>query len=124
MFRNLKPDEVECRINQVMEIEKNQEKQVLVVCLLYKDARCDQKILDETVGVMGWQRKHEEHNGNLFCSVGIYDSEKQQWIWKRMLVRKATWMRKKAMLATASNGLALIGELVGNYIPLCESFLN
>ncbi len=82
MFRNLKPDEVECRINQVMEIEKNQEKQVLVVCLLYKDARCDQKILDETVGVMGWQRKHEEHNGNLFCSVGIYDSEKQQWIWK------------------------------------------
>lgn len=73
-FRNLRPDEIEIRVAQV----KDKGAQFL----LYKDARCDMNILDESVGPDYWQRKHEEHNGNLFCSVGIFNKETDDWIWK------------------------------------------
>ena len=72
MFRALRADEIECRIGRAM--EKG------VSLLLYKDARCDQNILDETVGVMGWQRTHSRDNAN--CTVSLWDKEKQQWISK------------------------------------------
>lgn len=48
--------------------------------LLYKDARVDQRILDETVGSMNWQRHHLRDNAN--CIVSIWDEEKKQWIEK------------------------------------------
>ena len=53
--------------------------------LLYKDARCDMRILDEAVGPERWQRKHELINGNLFCNVGInFPSEDgDHWVWKQ-----------------------------------------
>lgn len=73
-FRNLTADEVECRVATCKESGCS--------LLLYKDARADMKILDETVGAENWQRKHEVVNGNLFCTVSIWDKEKQQWISK------------------------------------------
>lgn len=72
MFRDLKADEIECRIGQA--------KETGCTILLYKDARCDQNILDETVGPMNWQRKHGRDNAN--CIVSIWDHEKSQWIEK------------------------------------------
>lgn len=74
-FRLLKADEIDCRVSTV---KKNG-----VSLLLYKDARCDMNILDETVGAMFWQRKHELINGNLFCSVGILSEDIGEWIWKQ-----------------------------------------
>lgn len=74
-FRDLKPDEIDCRIARVTD--------KAVMLLLYKDARVDMNILDETVGPLNWQRKHEVIGGNLFCSVGIYDPDKKEWIWKQ-----------------------------------------
>lgn len=72
-FRLLRADEIEARIAQV--------KTWGVSILLYKDARCDMRILDETVGPANWQRNHEVINNNLFCNVGIKcDGE---WIWKQ-----------------------------------------
>lgn len=71
-FRTLRPDEIECRINQIG--EKG------VVLLLYKDARCDMNILDETVGIMNWQRHHTRDNAN--CIVSVYDEVKNQWVEK------------------------------------------
>ncbi len=71
-FRLLRADEIECR---VATIRKNG-----LALLLYKDARCDQNILDETVGAMNWQRHHNRDNAN--CIVSIWDSEKKQWIEK------------------------------------------
>lgn len=72
-FRALRADEIDCRVSTVS--EKG------VSILLYKDARADMNLLDETVGAEHWQRKHELINGNMFCSVGIYvDGE---WIWKQ-----------------------------------------
>lgn len=74
MFRDLKADEIDVRIAQVT--EKG------VSLLLYKDARVDQNILDETVGEYNWQREHEFKDGKLYCKVSLWDREKQQWIGK------------------------------------------
>lgn len=81
-FRPLTADEIECRIQQIKPGKGENTGKVYATCLLYKDARCDQKILDECVGPMNWQRRHLEHNGNLFCSVGIFDPDKGEWVWK------------------------------------------
>ena len=72
MFRDLRADEIECRVAQANEYG--------VSLLLYKDARCDQNILDETVGEFGWMRSHTRDNAN--CIVSIWDNEKKQWISK------------------------------------------
>jgi len=49
--------------------------------LAYKDARVDMDRLDEVLGVGNWQRKHETIDGNLYCSVGIWNRELNQWVW-------------------------------------------
>jgi hypothetical protein len=72
MFRDLRADEIECRVAQANEYG--------VSLLLYKDARCDQNILDETVGEFGWMRSHTRDNAN--CIVSIWDHEKKQWVSK------------------------------------------
>lgn len=74
-IRLLKADEIEVRVQSVLERG--------YIALLYKDARCDMRILDETFGVTNWQRHHEVINGNLFCTVSIYDEEKKQWVEKQ-----------------------------------------
>lgn len=76
MFRTLNADEIDCRIAQ---IKKTQNGAGLSL-LLYKDARCDQNILDETVGPMNWKREHTRDNAN--CIVSIWDDGKKQWISK------------------------------------------
>lgn len=74
-FRTLRADEIDCRVSQV---KSGQNPGVLL--LLYKDARCDQNILDETVGPLNWQRHHSRDNAN--CTVAIWDEKKAQWIEK------------------------------------------
>lgn len=74
-IRNLRADEIECRPKQVYGSR--------VMILLYKDARCDMKILDETFGIYGWERTHEVVKGNLFCSVKIRNPETGEWITKQ-----------------------------------------
>lgn len=80
-FRDLTKDDIECRVQQI--------KQNGLILLLYKNARVDMAILDETVGPANWQRDHFECKGNLFCKVGIRtertypDSPNSiEWIWK------------------------------------------
>lgn len=80
IFRDLTKDEIECRVQSV--------KQNGLVLLLYKDARVDMNILDETVKPECWQREHYECKGNLFCRVGICVETKKgdavfpEWTWK------------------------------------------
>jgi len=71
-FRKLRADEIDCRVSQIS--EKG------LTLLLYKDARCDMNILDETVGCMNWKRSHTRDNAN--CIVSIYDKEKNEWVGK------------------------------------------
>ena len=71
-FRLLNEGEIDCRVSQ---IASN-----YCTLLLYKDARVDQNILDETVGCMNWQKRYVRDNAN--CIVGIWDQEKKQWVEK------------------------------------------
>ena len=79
LFRDLKADEIEVRVAQAKENG--------VSLLLYKNARCDMNILDETVGAENWQNKFYEHKGILFCSLGIntnyaHPELPDRWVWK------------------------------------------
>lgn len=74
IFRNLRADEIECRVGTVGKGGFS--------LLLYKDARCDMAILDETVGPYRWERYHEEIKGTVYCKVGIYDPDKDLWVFK------------------------------------------
>ncbi len=71
-FRDLTANEIDVRIGTISEKGCS--------LLLYKDARCDMIILDETVGTLNWQRSHSRENAN--CTISIWDSEKCQWISK------------------------------------------
>lgn len=74
-IRLLNTDEIEARVATV--------NQKGCSILLYKDARCDMRLLDETFGSMNWQRSHEVIDGKLFCNVSVWDTEKQQWVTKQ-----------------------------------------
>ena len=71
-FRLLRADEIDARVAQC--------KDNGLALLLYKDARVDMNILDETVGCMNWMKAYSRDNAN--CTVSIWDAEKQQWISK------------------------------------------
>lgn len=78
-FRELKASEIDCRIQS---IGQNKTKAIGATILLYKDARVDMNILDETVGAMNWQRGHSVIDGNLYCTISIWDETKEQWVTK------------------------------------------
>lgn len=78
IFRPLQADEIEVRVAQATRYG--------ATLLLYKDARCDMRILDETVGPENWQKRFYQCGDSLFCSVGILCDVKLSgvcdWIWK------------------------------------------
>ena len=86
-FRDLRADEIDCRIAQVKENG--------ISLLLYKDARCDMNILDETVGAYNWQRSHSRDNAN--CTVSIWDKDKAQWISKEDTGTESFTEREKGL---------------------------
>ena len=73
--RLLRAEEIECRISTINEKGLS--------LLLFKDARVDQRLLDEIFTPFGWKRTHQMIDGNLYCTVEIWDKEKQQWIGKQ-----------------------------------------
>ena len=60
-FRTLHADEIEVRIAKVTKDG--------ATALLYKTARADMNLLDETVGPENWYNEYEEIKGNLFCTL-------------------------------------------------------
>lgn len=71
-FRTLKPNEIDCRVAQI-------DKEWLTL-LLYKDARVDMNILDETVGCLNWKKSYSRDNAN--CTVSIWNDEIKEWVSK------------------------------------------
>ena len=67
-FRNLTKDEIEVRVGGGKSL------------LLYKTARVDAAILDETVGPDRWQKKFYQVKNTMICSVGILTEN--GWVWK------------------------------------------
>ena len=74
MFRLLKADEIEVKIKQVS--EKG------AVALLYKTARTDMQILDDTVGAMNWETDYKVIKDNLYCGIGIRNVTNDKITWK------------------------------------------
>lgn len=98
LFRDLKANEIDVRVATC--------KQKGVSLLLYKDARCDMNILDETVGPMNWERDHVLINNNLFCRVGINRNWKTQeqptdWIWKQDVGTESYTEKEKGQASDA-----------------------
>ena len=101
-IRTLRADEIECRVQQVT--EKG------CVLLIYKDARVDMRILDETFGIDGWQRTHEVINGNLFCNIEIWSDDKKCWIKKQDVGTESNTEKEKG---EASDSFKRAGFNVG-----------
>ena len=74
-IRLLRADEIECRVGTINENGLS--------LLLYKDARVDQKILDETYGSFSWKREHQLIGDNLYCTVSVYYPGYDEWISKQ-----------------------------------------
>ena len=74
-FRKLTENEIEARIAMV--------KPNGLSLLLYKDARVDQTILDETFGMFGWKREHQLLGDRLYCTVSVKNPETGEWISKQ-----------------------------------------
>ena len=82
-FPLLNKDQIEVRVGQVSEYG--------YTLLLYKTSRTDSEILDQIVGIGNWQKKFYTLQGVgvgdtvrsiVVCSVGIYDEDKHEWVWK------------------------------------------
>lgn len=86
-IRNLRADEIECRIGTIT--EKG------VTLLLYKNARVDQAILDEVFGITGWQRSHCQIGGEIYCTVSVWDQEKQMWVSKQDVGSESEYEKAK-----------------------------
>ena len=74
MFPQLTKDDIEVRVGTIARSGNS------LTLLLYKDARVDMRLLDETVGVENWQARYYRCNDSLFCSVGIRSDG--DWVWK------------------------------------------
>ena len=92
-IRLLRADEIECRAQSV--------KSNGCVLLLYKDARTDMNLLDETFGNGNWQRSHEVINGNLFCNIDIWDVDKKCWVRKQDVGVESNTEKEKGQASDA-----------------------
>lgn len=86
-IRLLYAEEIECRASSV------NEKGLSI--LLYKDARVDQRILDETFGAFCWRRSHQCINGSIYCTVEIKD-ESGEWIAKQDVGAAGQYEKEKS----------------------------
>lgn len=94
--------------------------------LAYKDARVDMNRLDEVYGVTGWQKKYEVIAGNLFCSVGIWDDNFKEWIWKQDVGTESMTEKEKGQASDAFKRACFnlgIGRELYDY-PLIQVKLN
>lgn len=79
IFRTLRADEIDVRVQQV---KKATNGKVYAQLLLYKDARVDMMLLDEEFGVFGWQREHSFKDGKNYCKVSVFNKAQGVWVIK------------------------------------------
>lgn len=72
-IRPLKANEVECKVGKIT--EKGCQ------LLLYKTARTDMDLLDETFGAENWECEYKEIKGNLFCGIRVYFGDRSIIKW-------------------------------------------
>ena len=69
----LRVDQIEFRVQSITGRGK-------ATILVYKDARADMQVLDNSVGPLNWKREHINNNKN--CIVSIWCDHKKQWVSK------------------------------------------
>ena len=74
-FRKLKANELQCKCTDT-------KFKGSATILIYKDARVDMKVLDETCGKFGWAKDYKEIDGKVYCGVGILNKDTNEYIWK------------------------------------------
>lgn len=92
-FRNLRADEIDVRIGMC--------KQNGLTLLLYKDARADMNVLDETVGAFNWKREHKLIGDRLYCTVSIYCEDRKEWISKEDVGTESNTEKEKGQASDA-----------------------
>lgn len=78
-FRTLTANEIEVRVGNTI---KKDGVIIGFTLLLYKTARVDAMILDEVVGPFNWQKKFYQVKNTMVCSIGIYNEDTKEWVWK------------------------------------------
>lgn len=101
VFRDLRADEIQVRVAD----RKNDK----VNLLIYKDARVDMDILDETVGSFGWSKDVKDVNGVTYCGIALKSPE-GLWIWKWAAGGESNFEKEKG---TDSDALKRSGFLWG-----------
>ena len=94
-IRTLLASEIECRVGMIKPDGSG------CSLLLYKDARVDMRLLDEVYGPMNWKRDHELINGNLFCTLYIWDAEKKEWVSKQDVGTESYTEKEKGQASDA-----------------------
>ena len=74
-FRLLNPEEIECRISEISKEGTS------LSLLLYKTARTDADLLDETVGHENWENDFKLVDGVLYGGIGIRVGDRMCWKW-------------------------------------------
>lgn len=92
-IRPLRAEEIDCRVATISAKGLS--------LLLYKDARVDQSILDETFGVYGWQRSHQWMGERLYCTVSVRDPETGEWISKQDVGTESYTEKEKGQASDA-----------------------
>lgn len=72
--RFLNANEISCRVQMINGTGLN--------LLLYITSRAGQTLLDEMFGSLNWQDKYEVIDGDLFCTISVYNPVINQWVSK------------------------------------------
>ena len=107
-FRLLKPNEIECRIQQLGKYNGKDGVKLYARVLLYKTARTDAALLDEVIGPQNWQNAYRSIDGKLYCGIGIRTAH--DWIWKW---NTGTESNMEAQKGEASDAMKRAGFVLG-----------
>lgn len=90
-FRNLTAEEVEVRRGHKV---GNTGK---VELLIYKTARTDMQILNETVGCFGWKKYYKPVNGMTVCCIAIKNKSTGEWVEKEDVGAEQNFEKEKSL---------------------------
>lgn len=115
----LKIDEIDFRVQSV-------NKGGYATILAYKDARVDMNRLDAVIGFGYWQKKYDLIDNHLFCSIGIWNKDIKEWIWKQDVGTESNTEKEKGEASDAFKRACFnlgIGRELYDY-PLIQVKLN
>lgn len=91
-IRLLTEKDVELRVKQTWENKNG----VFALLLVYKEARTDMNILDETFGPMNWKRNHKLVGNTMYCSISVWDEDKHQLVENYIMLPRLSLSLTKA----------------------------